>query len=291
MTKLYTELGDRIQTSTEGKWTIHVALAGELGIEASQFIGALAENSIQASELASGHQAGTVPHLKIFSLPFFLTSQEDIIKVGEAVWPLSEQEFDKLGVKLIAEYAVPGVHLWTTKPVDDVSDLKGLKVRAWDEASANAIKAIGGVPVIMSASEAYEAMQRGVVEGGVTSSAAAISVSWHEVADYGYIMSLMFPWVYVGVSKTAFEELPENYQEMLLQEAEKMKLDARQRFNEADQGGNKGWIDAGNELIEPAAEQMMRVKGQVQPLWQQLVDQGGPTVKQAYDLARQSMGQ
>lgn len=290
MAKLYVELADRVGQRTEGNFDIHIALGDELGIGSGEFLGALAENSVQGAELASGHQAGTIPHLGVFSLPFIMSTHEQAIAVGKAVRPISDREFEKLGVKIIAEYAVPGVHLWSKVPVDDVSDLKGLKVRAWDEASANAIKALGGVPVIMGSYEVYEAIQRGVVEAGVTSTGAAVAASWDEVCDYGYFMYLMFPYVYMGVSQEAFDNLPKDYQNILLEEAQRIEGRFAEEFVAADKGSNEEWIARGNELIEPSTEQIDRVKAKVLPLWDEWVTKAGSTGQEALATAKKALG-
>ncbi|RRH69343.1 TRAP transporter substrate-binding protein DctP [Falsigemmobacter faecalis] len=52
-------------------------------------------------------------------------------------------------------------------PITKLEDLKGLRVRVADANSANAIAALGGAPVSIAFNEAYQAIDRGVVDAAV----------------------------------------------------------------------------------------------------------------------------
>ena len=70
------------------------------------------------------------------------------------------------------------------RPLAKPDDFKGLKIRAFSKGSADTIKALGGVPVVMSSSEMYMALQRGTVDGATTGMPAAVSRKIYEVQKY-----------------------------------------------------------------------------------------------------------
>jgi TRAP-type C4-dicarboxylate transport system substrate-binding protein len=54
--------------------------------------------------------------------------------------------------------------LFAKRPVRNLEELKGLKIRSTGT-SAKVVQALGGVPVAMPMSDAYDALSKGVVQG------------------------------------------------------------------------------------------------------------------------------
>lgn len=71
-----------------------------------------------------------------------------------------------------------------TTPVESLDDLQGLRVRVPGDAWANEIVHLGGVPVSMPTNEAYEALQRGLLDCFQGSMDDAYATGMVEVAPY-----------------------------------------------------------------------------------------------------------
>lgn len=69
-------------------------------------------------------------------------------------------------VKLLSMIYHPGFVIATKEPVRNLSDLKGKRLRCI-AGHVNALKALGAEPVVMSNTDAYFAIQKGVLDGGV----------------------------------------------------------------------------------------------------------------------------
>ncbi|WP_134682164.1 TRAP transporter substrate-binding protein [Paracoccus ravus] len=63
-----------------------------------------------------------------------------------------------------------------------LTDLKGKKVRVFDQSMANFISAVGGTPVPLPFPEVQQALQRGVVDCALTGPSSANSAGWPEVS-------------------------------------------------------------------------------------------------------------
>jgi TRAP-type C4-dicarboxylate transport system substrate-binding protein len=72
------------------------------------------------------------------------------------------KEFDD--VKVLFFTASPPHMLFAKKPVRTLEDVKGLKIRS-SGTSAKVVQALGGAPVAMPMSEAYDALSKGVTQG------------------------------------------------------------------------------------------------------------------------------
>jgi TRAP-type C4-dicarboxylate transport system substrate-binding protein len=72
------------------------------------------------------------------------------------------KEFDD--VKVLFFTTSPPHMVFTQKPVHNLEELKGLKIRCTGT-SAPVVQALGGAPVAMPMSDAYDALSKGVVQG------------------------------------------------------------------------------------------------------------------------------
>jgi TRAP-type C4-dicarboxylate transport system substrate-binding protein len=69
-------------------------------------------------------------------------------------------------------------------PINGLADLKGKKVRVYDQSLAKFIEQIGGVPVSISFGETQQSLQRGVVDCAITGPSSANSAGWPEVTTH-----------------------------------------------------------------------------------------------------------
>lgn len=70
------------------------------------------------------------------------------------------------------------------RPIVKPADLKGLLIRVSNGPMGETIKLLGGSPVLMSGGEAYDAMQRGTVDGSETTLASVLDRKYYEVQKY-----------------------------------------------------------------------------------------------------------
>jgi TRAP-type transport system periplasmic protein len=87
-----------------------------------------------------------------------------------------EEKDEFKGVKLLSLYSFAGENIWTmNKPVNAVSDLKGMKLRSGAGLGANILKSLGIAPVPSLAAEIFPMVSKGVVDG-MTGPAALVTV-------------------------------------------------------------------------------------------------------------------
>lgn len=104
---------------------------------------------------------------QIGELPLYKESGE---ATSVALWRTYDKFFKKAneheGVKLLGMWATPASYIFTTKPsIDGLDGLKGLKLRSPSPMFDETAKAVGAVPVNAPASEAYEMLSRGIIDG------------------------------------------------------------------------------------------------------------------------------
>ena len=78
----------------------------------------------------------------------------------------------------------PGLICNRKRPIHTLEDYKGLKLRVAGSAQAVLFRALGVVPVNLSAQEVYMALQRGTVDGASSNIGRYYKSKWYEVAPY-----------------------------------------------------------------------------------------------------------
>ena len=160
----------------------------------------------------------------------------------------------------------PGL-LHSKKPVRTMADVKGMKIRATGF-SAKVAKALGGVPVAMGQGGAYEALQKGVVEG--TLSPIEVLKGWKqaEVIKYttecfsvGYTTGF-----YVVMNKKKWQPLPKGVQKVMTTVSKEWIAKHGAAWDESDAEGKKYALSLGNEIIPLSPDESEKWRAAVRPV-------------------------
>ena len=112
-------------------------------------------------------------------------------KVYDAYFDTLDQRLQKqFQVKLLGAWPFGPQILFCKKPVARLADLKGLKVRVYDQNLAKFIETVGGVPVPLSFTEVHQSLSLGVVDCAITGPSSANSSSWPEVTTHQYALGV-----------------------------------------------------------------------------------------------------
>jgi len=160
----------------------------------------------------------------------------------------------------------PGL-LHTQKPVRNLEDLKGMKIRATG-LSAKVVEALGAVPVAMPQPGTYEALQKGVVEG--TLGPIEVLKGWKqgevinyttEAFDIGYTTAM-----FVVMNRGTWDALPSEVQQVIDEVSREWVVVHGERWDQADREGRAFTKSLGNELIALSPEESARWRQAVEPV-------------------------
>ncbi len=199
--------------------------------------------------------------LRVMELPF-LSPNAEIGSAGLWEWyakhGLDKKEFSD--TKLIATFVHGPGGIHSKKRIRTLEDLKGVKLRVGGGGVAMADK-LGAVPVAMSATKAYEAIQRGVTNGamfpfeGVKGFRLAGLVK-HHLAFPGGLYTTPFFFV---MNKKSWNKLSDEHKAVL----EKVGGAWGSRFigkhwDDADTAGMRAAVMTGNSITTIDSEELKR---------------------------------
>ena len=130
------------------------------------------------------YQAGRFNKAEVFELPFMAKNAES---GSPALWEyIHKNAADEFkGVKLLAAHVHDGSLLhFTSKRVQSMDDLKGMKVRAPTRIGTKFLAAIGATPIQMPVPQVTESLSKGVIDGAMIPWEVAPAMKLQEVTKY-----------------------------------------------------------------------------------------------------------
>lgn len=90
----------------------------------------------------------------------------------------------RFNTKLLGLWPFGPQVMFCNHPINNLSDVKGLKVRVYDQNLAKFVESIGGVPVPIGFGDVHQSLALGVVDCAITGSSSANSAGWPEVSTH-----------------------------------------------------------------------------------------------------------
>jgi TRAP-type transport system periplasmic protein len=152
--------------------------------------------------------AGKFPLTEVVVLPFIV---KDNTVGSVALWRLYktgllDKEYDQV-VPIWMNLLGPSyLHFNKTPPA--LNDLSGLKIRVTGKVNSDMVKRLGGAPVSLPAENMYDGLQRGSIDGLITSWSAFAPYHLAEVSSYHVLAPLGVAPAMFFMSKKKYESLP-----------------------------------------------------------------------------------
>ncbi len=265
--------GEALSAATGGELTLRVYPASALG----DYTTVQERISVGAVDMAVQPAAtGADRRMQISSFPYLA---EDWAQARAAYGPggkVSEamkELYAAQDITMLAAYPVyfGGISL-NTEAVSpgDPSAEKGIKVRVPGIKSFQLLaESIGYIPAPIPFSEAFTAVQTGVVDGVIGSGAEGYYASFRDVTKTYVAANTHFEVWYMIINTQTLADLEEDERAALLAAAEDFAA-TRWEVAEADQAANEQKLaDLGAEIVHPTAEQLsahaVKVRAEVWP--------------------------
>ncbi len=110
-------------------------------------------------------------------------------------------------VKLLGAWPFGPQILFCKKPIASLADLKGLKVRVYDQNLAKFIETVGGTPVPLSFVDVHQSLSLGVVDCAITGPSSANSSNWPEVTTHQYPLGFQMAFNGYAITMKAWSSL------------------------------------------------------------------------------------
>ena len=212
----------QIEEASKGKVKVTVYPARSLHGE-KESVSALEYGITDMTWVVLGFFKGRFPLTEVMTLPFQNLPEGHVNgekyspgRINSRIaWELYEmspemqKEWKKVKVLFVLT-SNPSFISTVNKPVRNLEDLKGLKLRALAGGQTDVLKALGASPVSMPIPEVYESAQRNIIDGMATNWTQISNFRLYEVFKYYTPINLTVDVFAVAMNKDKWNSLPDD---------------------------------------------------------------------------------
>jgi tripartite ATP-independent transporter DctP family solute receptor len=277
------DMGKRLSDATGGRLTIQMYASMQLGGE-KEAIEQAQVGAIQLARVSVGALGPVVPDLNVFNLPFLFRNTAHMEKVIDG--PIGQELLDKVTNN-------PNTHLvglaWmdagarnfydTKKPIENIADLKGLKIRVMGNPMfVEMMTDLGGNGVAMGYDQVLSALQTGVVDGAENNPPSFYFDHHYEVAKYYTLTEhLIVPEILV-FSRPSWDKLSKGDQALITKLSHEAQADERQLWKKKEAEAMEKMKGAGIKIV--TISDKTPFQRAVKPLWDKYGAQYAALIKQ-----------
>lgn len=235
--------------------------------------------------LISAH-ANENPLFGVDSIPFLATSFEASDKLWKAAQPKIEEVLDEQNLVYIYAVPWPPQGLYTKKEVNSAADLKGVKFRAYNAATARIAELAGMQPVQIEAAELSQALATGVAESFVSSGSTGVDSKVWESLTHFYDVQAWLPRNVVFVNKDAWNALDDATKGTVKGCGDKAAADGTAKSEELTGGYLKTLAENGMKVQAPGDQLKSELGAFGETMTKEWIDSAGEDGKAIVDAYR-----
>jgi TRAP-type transport system periplasmic protein len=271
-----------VDKATAGKLKITVHSNASL-FKAPEIKRAVQQGQAQAGEILLVNFQNEWQLFGADGLPFLADSYDAAMKLYKVQKPFLDKKLGEQGMFVLYSVAWPPQGIYTTKPLNSVADMKGLKWRAYSPATARIAELVGAQPVTVQQAELSQAMATGVIDSYMSSGSTGFDTKTYEYIKNWYDTQAWLPKNAVIVNKVAFDALDKPTQAALL----KAGADAEVRGWAASKKANTETLEKlkanGMQILTPPAQLKADLKKVGDVMLKEWLEKAGPEGKALID--------
>lgn len=274
-----------VSDGTAGKLDIVVHAGGSL------FAGNDIKRAVQTGQAPIGERlisahANENPLFGIDSIPFLATSFEQSDKLWNAARPKMEELLASQNLVYIYAVPWPPQGLYFKKEVNSVADMKGIKFRAYNAATARIAELAGMAPVQIEAADLSQALATGVAESFISSGSTGVDSKVWESLTHFYDVQAWLPRNVVFANKDAFDALDDATRKVVKDCGDKIAKEGTAKSQEQSAGYLKTLADHGMKVSAPGDQLKKELAGFGETMTEEWIKAAGPDGKAIIDAYR-----
>ncbi|MCH2540564.1 MAG: TRAP transporter substrate-binding protein DctP, partial [Anaerolineales bacterium] len=242
--------------------------ASVLGYKCGEGLGAIGDGLVPVGEVIGGWTTSEIPMMNLETMPFMTTSYAEGNLLATIMSDMGHHDaLAEKGVKPLFNYCFTGQHYWTKMPIKSLSDIENVKIRVYNQITSDMIQAVGASPVTIDMADLYTALQRGVVDGSVTSALTARDSNFHEVLSHGNAVYFAAPCTsVVAVNLDAWASTAGDLQAAALSAAEDARRYARIRVEDEEISLFTELESRGMSIVAPPPSVILELREKTAPM-------------------------
>lgn len=280
---------EQVEAASNGEIRIEIYPASQL-YKDSEVPQAVSSGAIEMGVASLTLFAGTVPAVDVFYVPFLFDSPELVkaaLEPGSPIRRPIEEEILKTGARILWWQPYGSTILLAKKePVRTPEDIRGKKVRVFGRTLGRWVEIVGGVPVLISASEQFLAYQRGVVDIGMTGMVTVRPRKLDQVMQAITKVPIADIEFVVVINEGVWQSLTDDQRRILAEAAAVAEVDAKERIVVDERENEEYAISNGMVVYTPTAEEMELWRRASEPMFAWFAENAGELGAQLVEEAK-----
>lgn len=280
------------RTNQRVEITLH---PGEVLLGAKEIYNGVLNGVADIGTTCPSYTPGMFPLVEAFELPGYLNAnaQAASMTINEGYKKIKQElDIDEFkDVKVLFLWATGPGNIMSTKPVRNLEDMSGMEIRAVG-GTVPSIESLGGVPHSMPMSEAYLALDQGLVNGILAPNETLKAFRLAEVTDYITNTPFLYNIVFMKImNKDTWNSLPPDVQEVFQEMNQEFAATYGQMMDEFSSGILEESVQEHHlEIINLADEQREKWLKRLQPVvdnWIKEHHKQGLPAEQTVEIVRE----
>lgn len=264
------KFAEEVKEKTEGRIVVEVYAGGQLG-EEKVCVEQVQMGALDITKSSMGALTSFNEELNLLSLPYLFKSEDHL-------WAVMNSEIGQHLLDSMESKGLIGLGwldagsrcFYATKPLNTVEDFKNVKFRVMQSSIyQDTVSALGGVPIPMSGSEVYSALQTGLVDGAENNIPRIIDMSHNELCKYLILDRHNIMPEMVIISAATWNRLDAADQEIIRECAANLQANMIAAWGETEQAALDTLAAGGMTIVEPDAEAIAAMRAAEQPVYDQ----------------------
>jgi len=278
---------EQVSRRTEGEVSVRIFPNGQLGNDPGMIAG-VRGGTIDIELSGNPYFSGLIGEFNVLDLPFLFENQDEAHRVldGRVGQALLDRMTAK-GIKGLAFWEIGFRNLTNSRrPVENASDIKGLKLRTTpNPAHILAFKALGANPVPLPFAELFTALETRTVDGQENPVTLIRSANLYSVQEYLSLTAHAYTAAPLIMNRAKFDGLPAEYRRVIVEEALAAARYQR-RLNSERVDRDLAFLKAqGMKVVDRPDRESMRAVVE-QPVREAFVAKYGPELLDAVEQAK-----
>jgi len=275
-------MGKKLEKDTNGRLSVQMYASMQLGGE-KEAIEQAQVGAIALARVSVGALGPVVNDLNVLNLPFLFRNTAHMQKVIDGA--IGQELLDKVTNHPTANLIglcwmdAGARNMYDTKrPINNMADLKGMKMRVMGNPMfVDMMNSLGGNGVAMGYDQVFTALQTGVVDGAENNSPSFVFDNHYQVAKYYTLTEHLIVPEMVVFSKRIWNQLSKADQTLLLKLGKEAQQEERVLWNEYEAKALAKMKESGITVVKITDKKPFQ--DAVKPVWDKYAPQFADVIK------------
>lgn len=187
---------------------------------------------------------------------------DDAAWIVKNMWELFDtsnplrSELEKLGQT--AWFAIPydSYCMYSKKPVKNLGDMKGMRIRVSGEGQSKMLSAIGAAPTFLPASDVYSALERGTLDAAIAGWEWGKRYGFFEIVPYIIDTNAFMMYAFNNISLAALNKMSEKDRKIFLDAGRRVSMEYGEALKREREEYKAFMADKGVKILPFPAEEI-----------------------------------